>query len=150
VLVQSLDGGASWTTRTLSISDVSMVRQLLVCRDVVVIVSDSMTVPVLVGVGDDEPSVLFEGLRSPVALNYEDSEVVLYGCVVTTERLVMIRQPLGKPRRQPSIVASWNAAEAGMPTAIAAKYQDGKSELLLLAGETIRRLRLVIERDAGE
>jgi len=153
-LVQSQDGGASWLSRTIPVSDASLVERVLVCRDVVVLVCDSMTAPVIVSVGDEDPVPLIDGLRAPVALVHESSEVALYGCVVTSDRVLLIRQALGRPRRKPAVITAWAEPNAAMPVALSASYRNGVTHLQALhvrdGASRVQRISLEIEQDGPE
>lgn len=149
VLMRSADGGTSWQPQTIPVSDASLVRQLHVCRDVVVLVCESMTDPIQAWLRDDEPLALPEGLRTPLTLVYEDGEVVLYGCVVLLDRIALIRHPVGKRHRKPMVVRSWPANSAQMPTAIAGFYDGEHTKLAWISGSQLECIALEIQRDGG-
>ncbi len=146
-LIRSDDGGASWTSQPTDVSDASIVTGLLVCRDVAVLVTESMTAPILVTIGQESPTELLSGLRAPVALVYEDSEVVLYGCVLTADRVLLIRQPLGRPMRKPSVVQAWSASDGVLPTGLSVHHDGAFTDLVLRTGDRALRVRLVIAPD---
>lgn len=142
VLMQSLDSGMTWLPRRLEL-DESLIRRVLVCRDVAVVLSDSMTTPILAYVGDAEPTQPVEGLRGPLGLIYEDGEVVLYGCVHVDGRTLLVRQAVGRPA--PTVFVVRDLGTQARATSVSIRHDGTHTQLLLVIDNRVERTTVAIE-----
>lgn len=132
----------TWLTRRLQL-DESLIRRVMVCRDVAVVLSDSMATPILVYVGDAEATQPVEGLRAPLGLVYEDGEVVLYGCLHVNTRTLLVRQALG--RAVPTVSVVRDLGPHALVSSISVRHDGTHTQLLLVVGSRVERTTIAIE-----